>query len=59
MWGHYDTSSDLYQMIKTINECRMSSKFYNEDCEPLYTSEEVLAFHRGKNVFTIGQRMKL
>lgn len=59
MWGHYDTSSDLYQMIKTINEYRMSSKFYNEDCEPLYTSEEVLAFHRGKNVFTIGQRMKL
>ena len=46
-------------MIKSINEYRTSSKFYNEDCELLYTSKEVLAFHRGKNVFTIGQRMKL
>ena len=57
LWGHYDTTSDLYQMIKSINEYRTSSKFYNEDCELLYTSKEVLAFHRGKNVlvvFTIG-----
>ena len=48
LWGHYDTTTDMYQMIKKINEYRAESKFYNEDCVQRWSEEKFYAFTRGK-----------
>lgn len=50
MWGHFDKTTDMYQMIAKINNYRKESKFYNEDTIQRYADSEFYAFSRGKKM---------
>ena len=50
LWGHYDKSTDLYQMIAKINKARKDTEFYKEDTVQRYADEQFYAFTRGKKV---------
>ena len=48
MFGHHDTSSDAYQMIKIANTIRKNEKIYGENLIEVYVDENLYVFKRGK-----------
>ena len=50
LWGHYDTSSDMYVYLKKANEVRVNKKIWNTELIQRYADDVFYAFTRGDEV---------
>ena len=47
LWGHYDTSSDMYVTLKKANEVRVNKKIWTTEVIQRYADDVFYAFTRG------------
>ena len=50
LWGHYDTSSEMYQTLKIANKVRKDKKLWTLNTVQRYADDVFYAFTRGDNV---------
>ena len=54
LFGYHDTSSDIYQMVKTANQVRKDEKIYEQKLEVKYADDNIFAFTRGNVLVVVG-----
>jgi alpha-amylase len=53
MFGRHDNSSDLYQMMKIVNEVRKKEKIYYKVFVQRYVDDNIYAFTRGNVLIVV------
>ena len=54
LFGHYDTNTEIYKLLKTINSIRKTEKIYEEDFIRRYNDDNHYIFTRGNVLIAVG-----
>ena len=58
LFGYHDTTSEIYQMVKTANQVRKDEKVYEQNLEVKYADDNTFAFTRGNVLIVVGNNKK-
>ena len=58
LFGYHDTTSEIYQMVKSANQVRKDEKVYEQNLEVKYADDNTFAFIRGNVLIVVGNNKK-